>query len=56
MLVFKCDKCGAVIGTANCYSTYSYAKGKAVDLCAACHNEYTKAIKKADKKFFEGEK
>ena len=56
MIVFKCDRCGEVIGQNNCYSNYSYSQGKNVDLCLKCHNEFKEALKKADKKFFKGEK
>ena len=56
MQVWKCDRCGKVVGENSCYEQYSYSKGRNVDLCRSCYNEHDKIIKKADEGFFKRSK
>ena len=56
MQIWKCDKCGKVLGENSCCKKYSHSKGSVVDLCRSCYNDHEKTIKKADEEFFKRSK
>ena len=55
MIKYFCDKCGEVMGVAVVYKDFSLSKCQEVQLCGRCKNQLDKALKEADRKFFESE-